>query len=80
MEMKVSISPCFHPAVMFHLKAKVHHSPLPGITQILPHTNQNKGKKAGKKDYFMTDPFSSRNEDVDGAHNQIEKLNFCNIP
>lgn len=58
-EMKMSISPCFHPAVTVLLRARVHHSSLPGITQILPHANQN---RQGKKGCFMTDLVSTRGE------------------
>lgn len=60
-ETTISASPCFPSVIWVPLRARVHHSSLPGITQTILFAKQN---RQGKKDCYMTNFASTRSEET----------------
>lgn len=75
-ETTVSESPCFPSVIWVPLRARVHHSSLPGITQIIPFANQNRQEK---KSCYMKNFASTRSDDTVVVCTLAEKLKFSNI-
>lgn len=60
-ETTISASPCFPSVIWVPLRARVHHSSLPGITQTILFAKQN---RQGKKGCYMTNFASTRSEET----------------
>lgn len=60
-ETTILASPCFPSVIWVPLRARVHHSSLPGITQIILFANQN---RQGRKGCYMTNFASTRSKET----------------